>query len=71
MSVDQDRGVAIVEDALSPQDGDTVFGQRRGSSALITLTAEELSALTDGKILAVDVENEYVVYLQRDGESGV
>jgi hypothetical protein len=69
MSVDQDRGVAIVEDALSPQDGDTVFGQRRGSSALITLTAEELSALAEGKMLALDVEGEYVVYLRLDEES--
>jgi hypothetical protein len=69
MSIDRDRGVAIVNEALDPLDGDTVFGQRWGSGALIKLTPEELDALNDGKILAVDVEGEYVVYLQMDEEA--
>jgi hypothetical protein len=69
MSVDHDRGVAIVNEALDPLDGDTVFGQRWGLGALIKLTPKELDALNDGKILAVDVEGEYVVYLQMDEEA--
>ena len=70
MSVDRDRGVAIVNEALDPLDGDTVFGQRWGSGALIKLTPEELDALNEGQIIAVDVEGDYVVYLQRNAESG-
>lgn len=70
MSVDRDRGVAIVNEALDPLDGDTVFGQRWGSGALIKLTPKELDALNEGQIIAIDVEGEYVVYLQRDAESG-
>ena len=69
MSVDRDRGVAIVNEALDPLEGDTVFGQRWGNGDLIKITAKELSALTEDKILALDVEGEYVVYLQLDEES--
>ncbi len=64
MTIDRDRGVAIVNEALDPGDGDTVFGTRWGSGALIKLTSEELDALRSGQMLAVDVEGEYVVYLQ-------
>ncbi|OCB04012.1 hypothetical protein BBC27_00210 [Acidithiobacillus ferrivorans] len=70
MSVDRNRGVAIVNEALDPLDGDTVFGQRWGSGARIRLTPEELDALNKGQLIAVDVEGEYVVYLQRKAESG-
>ena len=59
-------GVAIVNEALDPLEGDTVFGQRWGLGSLIKLTPEKLDALNDGQIFAVDVEGEYVVYLQRD-----
>lgn len=66
MSVDRDRGVAIVNEALDPLEGDTVFGQRWGNGDLIKITAKELSALHEGKMLAVDVEGVFVVYLQLD-----
>jgi hypothetical protein len=66
MSVDRDRGVAIVNEIISPLDGNTVFGQRWGIGDLIKITAKELSALTEGKMLALDVEGEYVVYLRLD-----
>ena len=49
MSIDRDRGVAIVNEALDPLDGDTVFGQRWGSGALIKLPPEELDAFNEGK----------------------
>ena len=70
MSVDRERGVAIVNEPMVPTDGDTVFGQRWGSGEVITITAKELQALTDSKLLALDVEGEYVVYLQLDEDSG-
>ena len=66
MSIDRNRGVAIVNEALDPLDGDTVFGQRWGLGSLIKLTLEELNALNEGRIIAVDVEGDYVVYLQRN-----
>ncbi|ACK78647.1 hypothetical protein RU820_06340 [Acidithiobacillus ferrooxidans] len=69
MSVDRERGVAIVNEALGPLEGDTVFGQRWGNGDLIRITTKELSALHEGKMLAVDVEGEFVVYLQLDEES--
>jgi len=70
MSVDRERGVAIVNEAMNPQDGDTVFGQRWGNGEVITITPKEWRALMDGKLLALDVEGEYVVYLQLDEISG-
>ena len=69
MSVDRERGIAIVNDAMSPQDGDTVFGQRWGNGEIITITPKEVQALMVGKLLALDVEGEYVVYLQLDEDS--
>lgn len=69
MSVDRDRGVAIVNEVMDPLDGDTVFGQRWGNGDLIKITAKELSALKEGKILALDIEGEFVVYLQLDEDS--
>ena len=70
VSLNHDRGVAIVDEALDPLVGDTVFGQRWGSGASIKLTPEELGAMNEGQIIAVDVEGEYVVYLQRNAKSG-
>ncbi len=69
MSVDRERGVTIVNEVMDPMEGDTVFGQRWGSGELIKLTPKELGTLNEGKILAVDVEGEYVVYLQIEGDS--
>ena len=67
--MDRTRGVAIVNEVMDPLDGDTVFGQRWGSGELIRITSKELNALMEGKIIAVDVEGESVVYLQLGAES--
>ena len=58
MSVDRTRGVAIVNEVMDPMDGDTVFRQRWGSGALVRITAKELNALMEGKIIAVDVDGD-------------
>jgi hypothetical protein len=68
-NVDHIRVVAIVNEVLDPLEGDTVFGQRWGNGDRIKITPKELDALNEGKILAVDVEGEYVVYLQIEGDS--
>jgi hypothetical protein len=68
-NVDHMRGVVIVNEVMDPMEGDTVFGQRLDNGDLIKITPKELDALNEGKILAVDVEGEYVVYLQIEGDS--
>ncbi|WP_411700752.1 hypothetical protein [Conyzicola sp.] len=44
------------------RDGLFLFGRRHGAQTL-TLTATELQALLDGRIAAVDVLGEYLVYV--------
>ena len=55
--VDVMSGLVIVE-----KPGGDPFGVRYGLE-YIELTPEHLLALRDGKCVAVDVENEYVVFL--------
>jgi len=55
--------VAITKDYVSADEGNTVFGKRWGSQ-IITIDAEQLAALQQGQYLALDVQSEYVVYLQ-------
>ncbi len=52
---------------MDPLDGDTVFGTRWVNGEIIRINAKELAALKHGKIL--DVEGEFVVYLQLDEEA--
>jgi hypothetical protein len=42
---------------------DTPFGQRWGGG-ITTLTRDHLAALASGKTLALDVQNEYVLFVQ-------
>lgn len=56
----------LVVDAPFDADGcETPFGQRWGGGRL-TLNAEQLTALLEGKTLAVDVQNEYVTFIKLD-----
>ncbi|MFY9261333.1 MAG: hypothetical protein WAO71_12600 [Gallionella sp.] len=55
--------VAITNDAIFADDGDTVFGKRWGSQ-VVTIDTAQLAALQQGQYLAVDVQSEYVVYLK-------
>lgn len=60
-----DQQLAIVE---APYDCDTSeqpFG-KRWRQETITLTAAHIEALRQGKLLAVDTQGEYVVYLKLD-----
>jgi hypothetical protein len=43
------------------------FGKRWGGE-IMTLTKEHLAALHEGKLVAVDVMNEYVVFLRLQAE---
>jgi hypothetical protein len=55
--------IAITDDTIPTNHGDTVFGKRWGSQ-VVTIDAAQLAALQQGKYLAVDVQGEYVVYLK-------
>lgn len=64
MHPDKKRGVAILEAMPEAGPEESIFGKRWGSGAAIQISRQEIEALQDGKILAIDVECEYVVYIQ-------
>lgn len=58
--------VAIVDDIFDTEESEKPFG-KRWASQLIKLTPEHLTALQQGKLLAIDDQGEYVVYLKLGG----
>ena len=65
-----DEYIAIVDDIIDPEETLTPFG-KRWASQLITLKAQHIAALQQGKLLAIDDQGEYVVYLKLAGENHV
>lgn len=64
MKVTNPRSVAIVPDSLDATDGAaTPFGKRWGGD-VIQLSPEHLAALQAGGTVAIDVQNEYIVFLR-------
>lgn len=55
--------IAIVDDMFDTEETEKPFG-KRWASQLITLKPEHLTALQQGKLLAIDDQEEYVVYLK-------
>ena len=63
--------VAIVPDSFDTTDGtETPFGKRWGSQ-IIHLSADHLAALQAGQTLALDVQEEYVVFLKTEKPEGL
>jgi hypothetical protein len=65
--------IAIVDDIFDPeeaQSSEAPFGKRWGGQ-LVQLKQEHLQALQQGKLLAIDDQGEYVVYLQLEGQNHV
>lgn len=60
-----DEQVAIIDEMFDTEKVDSPFGKRYGSEKLI-LTAEQLGALQQGKLLVVDVLGEYVMFIELD-----
>jgi hypothetical protein len=65
--------MTFVPEVFDAMDGaETPFGRRYGGD-VFSLTPEMLASLESGKVLALDVQNEYVVFLKsagrRDGEN--
>lgn len=58
------QAVAVLPDALDATDGaETPFGHRWGGD-VFRLTPADLAALHAGQTLALDVQNEYIVFLK-------
>lgn len=62
-AIEREPVVAITNEYISADDGETVFG-KRWASQMTTINAEQLAALQQGKYLALDVQGEYIVYLK-------
>lgn len=60
-----DPRLAIVETAYDCDTSEQPFG-KRWRQETITLTQAHIEALRQGKLLAVDTQGEYVVYLKLD-----
>lgn len=65
-----DEYIAIVDDIFDTEETEKPFG-KRWASQLISLKPEHLDALQQGKLLAIDDQGEYVVYLQMEGTNHV
>lgn len=63
-----DEPVLLVVDDIADDILHSPFGERWGWQ-VITLTKEHLQSLQAGKLLAVDAQGEYVVYLKADMET--
>lgn len=63
--MDADQQTKIVEKPFDTDEVDTPFGKRYGDEKVI-ITAEQLHALQQGKLIAVDVMNEYVLFIELD-----
>lgn len=60
------NGVAIVEGPCDVEATSRPFG-KRWRDQVVTLNDDHIQALEQGKTIAVDVQEEYVVFLQLEG----
>jgi len=65
-----DPRVAIVEAVSDVEESEEPFG-KRWRHEVVALNAEHLAALQGGKILALDVQGEYVLFVKLDPELAV
>lgn len=66
--IELDSTLAIVDVPFDVEETEQPFGKRWGGE-IMTLTKEHLAALHEGKLVAVDVMNEYVVFLRLQTKS--
>lgn len=63
MKSDLERGIAATDQIVDADTENTVFGKRWGSQ-LFRLTERDIEALRQGKYLALDINGEYIAYLE-------
>lgn len=66
-TMEPEATLAIVNAPYDTLESNQPFGKRWGDEVM-TLTAEHLAALQNGKLVAVDVQGEYVVFLRLQDE---
>jgi len=59
--------LVIIDAPFDVEETEQPFGKRWGGE-IMTLSKEHLAALQGGKVVAVDVMNEYVVFLRLQAE---
>lgn len=64
----RDPRIVIVAAPCDVEETEQPFG-KRWRQEVMTLTAEHLAALQAGKLVAVDVQSEYVLFLRLQAES--
>jgi len=62
-----DPRIAVVDDICDVEETEKPFGQRWHHEGIV-LQAEHLAALREGQAVAVDVREEYVVFLKLDAK---
>jgi|GEM_PF-891209 len=65
-----DPRIAIVDDICDVEESEEPFGKRWHYEEIV-LRSEHLAALREGKAVAVDVREEYVVFLKLDDKAAV
>jgi len=58
------ENVKIVDEPFASNGDKTPFG-RRWNGEVITISNEEIEALKSGKLLAIDVNAEYVIFVKK------
>ena len=66
-TIETEPTLAIIDAPYDVEETEQPFGKRWGGE-IMTLTREHLAALHEGESVAVDVMNEYVVFLQLQAE---
>jgi hypothetical protein len=70
VAVSAANGLETVDDAFDASNGaDTPFGHRWGGD-VVTLSSAHIEVMRSGRILALDVMSEYVVFLKAEPEEG-
>ena len=65
MTMNPDSRIAVVDAVCDVEQTEQPFGKRWRQEELV-LSAEHLAALQAGKLLALDVQEEYVVFVKLD-----
>ena len=58
-----DEAKIIVDQTFDIENETTLFGKRYGGD-VFTITEEDIENLRNGKLIALDVQNEYITYLK-------
>ncbi|MDD3050400.1 MAG: hypothetical protein PHR06_04575 [Candidatus Cloacimonetes bacterium] len=58
-----DESKIILETTIDIENEDTPFGKRYGGD-VFTLTDEDIENLRNGRLIGLDVQNEYISYLK-------